>query len=935
MKKKLFLFMSLCIFSLCVSCNSNNNESSNESISNDETSITDSSNTPSILDTTYAYEIPSNPTVYVHYYNYAENYKDWLTWIWPHMPESGEGARFYFQSVEEILDRTWATLAIDTSSPMENVLSSWDNTVKTGTIAFSSSLTALGIIIRNKAGSKEYDGDRYIDLTKKSSDGKTHLYVIEGSSEMFYQLEDVSFNMVSSATLTSTTTIEATSFSKFSNFSNFKVTCDNEELKINKFTLDATKKKATITLEKPFDMSKLASKTYLEVDSMGQREVAYDALYTCKEFEDLFVTDETLGAIYSQKETTFKVWSPVASSITLNLYENGNTGSAYQKVELEKKDKGVFSCTVKGNLDKVYYTYDVVIGSKVNKDVVDPYAVSTGVNGLRGEILDMDALNPIGWDDVKIPTTTSQSQALVYELHTSDLTSDSSWNGNPLNAGKYLGLCEENTNITVDNVTYKTGFDYIKDLGISHVQLQPIYDFKSVDETRLNDANYVNTKYGGAYNWGYDPQNYNALEGSYSSNPYEGSVRVKEFKEVMKAYNNANIGVIMDVVFNHMPSSSETSFEKIFPGYYFRGRNDSGAGADTACERAMFKKYMKDVTVNWVKEYKLSGFRFDLMGLHTVEAMNEVKAAVDEAIHENNSETVSIIYGEAWSMYGGKEIGMMATQSSVNHLNEIGCFNDTLRSGARGSSTMGGDDATKGWLAGENVINTIYSVIEGLNKTYSRSFIGSSVNYVECHDNLTLYDKLSLSNPKASIEDIKEMDILGASLVYTSTGISFIQAGQEFLRSKEVESDDTSEKVLHCSVTNRAYNRDSYNAYAKLNSLKWNRMVEYIDVVNAYKQLILMRKEQKIFTPSSFDEVDKTVSNKSQYNVLEASLLTSNDKMNWKDVKIIYNNQPVSKEIEGYEGYHIGFINNTYTSNGALIENSLTIPSRQMVVLYK
>lgn len=888
------------------------------------------------IDTQYAYEEPENPTVFIHYYNYAENYKDWLTWIWP---DGGNGARFYFQKLDTIDNRYWATLAIDTSQTLTNAYTSWDNVTTTGNVAFSSAVKKLGVIIRNKYGTKEYDGDRFVDLTQKGEDGKTHLYVIEGSPNMFYDVKDVDFNMISSASLINLKKIEVKTFSKFNcTKDDIKLYCDGQRLEIDSISFKQSNRVCTINLKEEFDLNKLGTSTYLEIDDFGHRDVEYDALYNSSDFNDRYYYDGQLGAIYTTSNTTFKLWAPTASAVKLKLYNAGNgTDKPYATYDMVRGEKGVFSYQVNGDLDKKYYTYDVTIGDNTNEDVCDPYAVSTGVNGLRGEVLNMAALNPTGWEDVKQPNISSQGDAIVYELHTHDLTSDDTWNGTEANRGKFLGLCEEGTTYTDASGTYATGFDHIKEMGVTHVQLQPIFDFKSVDETKLDDETYKNTQYGGAYNWGYDPQNYNSLEGSYSSNPYEGSVRVAEFKEVCKAYNNAGIGIIMDVVFNHMPGTSNASFEKIFPGYYFRNRNDSGAGADTACERAMFQKYMEDVTEFWIKEYKLAGYRFDLMGLHTVKVMKSISQKVNTAVKEINPNALAIIYGEAWDMYGGDSVGNMAIQNNVNNIDGVGCFNDVLRDAVRGSNSMGGDDTEPGWAAGSTSIKS-YNLCSGLHKNYNTDYVGSAVNYCECHDNLTFFDKLQYSMPNATEEALISMDILGASLVFSAQGIAFMQAGQEFLKTKEVSYDDASEKIVKSNVSHKAFNRDSYNAWDEINSLKWDRMVQYKDVVDAYKNLIAMRKEQKLFTPSALADVTFTSSFvTADLDLLKTSITkkVATDDGSWNECVILSNNTASAKQFEISDGYSIGMNNYVYTKVGSAAGTNITIPARSFVVLYK
>ena len=501
-------------------------------------SSTSTSNTKPQIENTvseYAYEIPENPNVYIHYYNFEESYNKWLTWIWPHKPTSTGGAKFYFQKFEEIAGKTWGTIAIDTTSPMDNVLTSWDDTSTRGTIEFSPETSTLGIIIRDEGGAKEYEADRYLDLVNKSSDGATHLYVIEGSATMWYDVNEVDYNKVSSAAFKDPKTVIVEAFQPFKKDTVFKVKLENTELAVDKVSLSNDMKTATVTLKDSFDLSQLGKSCTVEAVDYGVRDISFENLYESEEFVSQYTTDEKLGAIYTNEKTTFKLWAPTATDVKLNLYTQGHEVEAYETVALTKQTKGVWSVEVNGDLDGKYYTYDVTVAGVTNEEVVDPYAQSTGINGKRGMVLNMAALNPDGWDQVTTPTVEASNDAIVYELHTRDLTSDSTWNGSEANRGKFLGLIEEGTSYN----GMPTGFDYIKSLGVTHVQLLPIYDFQSVDESQLDSEDYKQKPYGGIFNWGYDPQNYNSPEGSYSSDPYDGAARVRELKKVSQAYNNA------------------------------------------------------------------------------------------------------------------------------------------------------------------------------------------------------------------------------------------------------------------------------------------------------------------------------------------------------------------------------------------------------------
>ena len=923
MKKllKLFLLSSMVILT-AAGCDKNEGNSSSSS------NNSASENSGPQIDTTYAYDIPENPNVYIHYYNYAENYVDWLTWIWPHEPESTGGGRFYFQQLDTIANKTWATIMIDTRNPMDEAMTSWDDKTTTGTVAFGPAVTTLGIIIRNEGGAKEYEADRYLDLTQKSSDGATHLYVIEGSATMWYNVDEVDYNKISNAEFVNPSTIQVNAFQPFKSDSQFNVKLENTSLEVSDVKFSNKNKTATLTLKNPFDLVNLGKSCTVEVADFGRRDILFNNLYESEEFVSQYTTDEKLGAIYSTEKTTFKLWAPTASSVKLNLFNKGDTEAAYDTKTLTKQAKGVWSVEVLGDLDGKYYTYDVDVAGLSNKDIVDPYAQSTGINGKRGMVLNMDALNPAGWDSVTTPTVEASNDAIVYELHTRDLTMDETWNGNDENRGKFLGLIEEGTTYEENGVTYKTGFDHIKELGVTHVQLLPIYDFQSVDESKVNDEEYKSQTYGGAFNWGYDPQNYNAPEGSYSSDPYDGKARVRELKLVSQAYNNAGLGIIMDVVFNHMPSQQNSSFDKIVPGYYFRGRNDSGAGSDTASERVMFRKFMADVTETWVKEYKLSGYRFDLMGLHDVETMNTVSDRVNTALKTINADSEAILYGEGWSMYNGSKQMAMATQANVNLMNNVGAFDDSLRNAIRGE----GDTITRGWLLG--TLTSVGSISDGLVSNYSKTYAGNSIKYAEAHDNMTLWDKYQLSGEgRLTVQQLKLADMLAAGLVFTSQGTAFMHAGQEMLRTKEISVDDETDKKVLNERETRAFNRDSYNACDAINSLKWDDLAKNKEIVSAYKEMIKMRREQNIFHNSSMEGLDATLERGSDRKSLQMTLFNENAN-GWKEVKVIYNASSTDSLVyESPSSFKIGYQDGIYSANSESI-TSVTVPLLSFVVLY-
>lgn len=883
----------------------------------------------------------SAETLRLHYYRVDEDYEGWSTWLWP----SGcNGGRYYFTETVEINGKLWTYIDIDLTKDQEDVITDWSSEVY-GVVEWTQrSDEEVGFLIRDPDGNKEKNGvnemgDRFVDLTRFDENGVVNAYAAQGTLELFYDEESVSVEKISTAAFETLKKINVKNTVEMPANSNIAITCGGKNKEIDKDETYIGKYSAVIYLKENLTADDIVNGCSIDVAGFGSKKIELDAIYTDKTFVEEFTTDEQLGVIFDdESQATFKIWTPFASKITLNLFDDGKDGAAFKSVDLEKGEKGVWSITL--NREEVYgkyYTYDVKIGSKVNKNAVDPYAVSLGENGNRGMILDLandESLKPTGWDEVTTPTTTSAIDAIVYEMHVKDLTMHETWNGSDENRGKFLGLCEEGT-------TYngkKTGFDYIKELGVTHIQLQPIYDFNSVNESLINDPAYNELDYNGAFNWGYDPKNYGAPEGSYSSNPNDGTTRVKELREVSKAYNNAGIGIIMDVVFNHMPD--RTNFDKIAPGYYFRGLNNSGAGHDMASERTMYRKYMADISAMWTKEYKLSGYRFDLMGLHDITTMNTVAAAV-RAEKED-----AIIYGEAWDMYSKSDF-QMATQNNLHKLDGIGGFNDALRDGIRGSVFTASEN---GWVSGNagKVSDVMYGIAGAHNVgnnyikfDYNSNYAGASISYAECHDNLTLFDKLQISNPSIKdIEIFKKLQILSYGIVFTSQGTPFLQLGTEMMRSKEVPEGMTqNEKVVCSPETGKCFNQDSYNASYKINAIDWSLIDTYADVVAAYKAMMQMRNENAIFKSQDLATLGERMSvTKSGDMLTITSKITATaaeiEQGSWAEVVVVYNANTTSVNVELEGTYNIGYLNGEYKPNIDAV-TSFEVPAQSMVVLYK
>ncbi len=541
-------------------------------------------------------------------------------------------------------------------------------------------------------------------------------------------------------------------------------------------------------------------------------------IYSTNGFEAEYTySGDDLGAIWTSEKTAFRVWAPTALSVKVNLYASGTEGTddLLEQLEMTADVNGTWVAEKEGDLNGTYYTYSVEVGGVVN-EACDPYARTTGVNGKRAMVIDLASTNPEGWDTDADPNAgKTYNDAIIYELHVRDLSSDES--AGISNIGKFLGLIETGTK-TASGIA--TGLDHIKELGITHLHLLPVYDYGSVDETKLDTAQ---------FNWGYDPVNYNVPEGSYSTDPYNGEVRVKEMKQMVKTLHDNGISVVMDVVYNHVYNAGEFCFNNIVPMYFTRvsdtGRfsNGSGCGNDTASERSMVKKYIVDSVKYWADEYHIDGFRFDLVGLLDTETINEIVTEV----HKNHPDV--IFYGEGWEMSTEltKEGYKMATQQNSENTPGFAYFSDTMRDMLKGNVF---NNTEAGYVSGAtNKEATLELCFMGDAPVWCVS-PAQAVNYASCHDNMTLMDRITNSTPNHTVEERIKMNNLAAAIYMTAEGIPFMQAGEEMLRTKVKEDG--------------SFDENSYSSSDEINSLKWYDLdkEEYMDVFNYYKGLIAFRK---------------------------------------------------------------------------------------------
>ncbi len=545
-----------------------------------------------------------------------------------------------------------------------------------------------------------------------------------------------------------------------------------------------------------------------------------------------------LGCTYSKEKTTFKVWSPDADEVKVQLYKTGSDEEAgAQKLEsynLElDKITGVWSVVVFGDLKDIYYTYLVDVNGKVN-ETQDVYSKALGVNGKRSMVCDLRSTNPVGWEKDEHVFVSAPNEAIIWEVHVGDFSGSETSGVSEEHRGKYLAFTERGTKLNgTDDIP--TCIDYLLKLGVNYVHLNPVYDFDSVDEAHPEKK---------MYNWGYDPANYNVPEGSYSTNPFDGNVRIREFKEMVMALHRAGIGVIMDVVYNHT-SSRDSCFNKTAPDYYYRKYGDrfldsSGCGNVLASEKNMVRDYLIQSVCYWANEYHIDGFRFDLMGCIDVTTMNAIRLSLD------NIDSRILIYGEPWTANmadNGIAFEEACVKENAHKLSiRIGMFNDKFRNALKGNT----DDASKGYIQGNN---NIYDVISGILACSSSTFShwarkpSQCVTYNSAHDNLTLWDKLLKSMNVTDFDsqdaELLAMNKLSASLVFTSQGIPFILAGEEMARTKHGD-------------------HNSYKSPLTVNAIDWTRAKKYSNLVDYYRGLIAIRKAYSPFREPTTSTVNNT-----------------------------------------------------------------------------
>lgn len=620
-------------------------------------------------------------------------------------------------------------------------------------------------------------------------------------------------------------------------------------------------------------------------------------------------TGRDLGLTYSAARSSFRIWAPTAEKVQLRFYTQGTGGEPVETKEMKKDKDGTWIISLTGNQQGRFYTFSALINGQWMAEVPDPYAKATGVNGKRAMVIDLPATNPQGWSDDRSPALPQATDAVIYELHIRDASI--AVNSGIQQKGKFPGLTEKGT---TNSAGLSTGLDHLKELGVTHIHLLPFFDYNSVDETNPDKK----------YNWGYDPLNYNVPEGSYSTNAYDGAVRIKEFKQLVKALHENGMKVVMDVVYNHTGLTDNSNFNQLVPGYYYRQTADgklsnaTACGNETASERAMMRKFIIESLAYWVKEYHIDGFRVDLMGVHDIVTMNLASREL------NRIKPGILLYGEGWTA-GSSPLpdSVRALKKNVSKLEKMAVFSDDIRDGIKGSVF---DHEDRGFVSGKAgmeesvkfgiVASCQHPQVDYAKVNYSKSPYAKqpfqTVTYAECHDNHTLWDKLTISAKDATEEQRKQMHKLALSIVLTSQGIPFLHAGTEFLRSKK-------------GVENSFESPDSINA------IDWGQKTKHKDVVDYVKGLIALRKAHPAFRMTSSSAVAANLRFLKTGPGIVAYILNGsavNDQ--WKKILVCFNGNAEQKMLSVQGKWQTAVKNNEFQKgsvNGELIlaPNSCTV----------
>jgi pullulanase len=847
--------------------------------------------------------------VIIHYQRVSGNYNPWNVWMW-YEGASGQAYEFAKDGNTYLTDSYGA-------------YGEW-------TLPASGSASSVGFIIRTNNWDKDPDGDRFITQFKDVNGTQTAEVWLKSGSKFIWGKQPSSQPSLLAAQVTG--------------LKELKLTFDNN--------VDINAEKANFTIRNAagvdvaidswgavtgndmlgyivkvnlVEQVRIGTAYTISHPIYGIQESDLGSLWDLQSFNDqYYYSGNDLGNTYSAAHTDFRVWAPTADSVDLVTYASASTPAADGVVyQMEPDVKGTWVKRLDGNQDGTIYVYRAHFAAKVN-ETIDPYARSVTINGDRGVVVDLDSTDPTGWVESTRPnnmSTGNPTDAVLYELHVRDLSIDTTSNIPANHKGKYLAFTHLGTKYTKGKASTLTGLSAIKDLGVTHVELLPVYDFGSVDETGE----------GNQFNWGYDPKNYNVPEGSYSTNAADPKARIRELKQAILAMHQNGLRVNMDVVYNHVQDSTNFAFEKLVPGYWYRRdatgtkTSGSGCGNDTATEHPMVSKFIQDSVKYWATEYKMDGFRFDLMGLIDISTMNKIRTQL------NNIDPTIIMLGEGWDM-GTLPQQIRATQTNSSKIPGIGTFNAIIRDGMKGGVW---DENAIGWASGR--YGDFASVQSGIvaNAPFpglAGAWIGGiepgqTINYVESHDNTTLADRLRKSmGMKVPMTTIAKVSKLATGMLFVSQGVPFIHAGQEFLRTKN-------------------FNHNSYNSTDAVNSLKWNQRITYASNVSYLKGLLSLRKAHKAFR---IPEAQKILDN---LEFLDGTFGQIGYKINgkavgdsWSSIVVLANSNPsktasfdvpkgtyklvVDANTAGTKTLKTIVVKGKYTGK-------ITVPALSMMVLYK
>lgn len=650
------------------------------------------------------------------------------------------------------------------------------------------------------------------------------------------------------------------------------------------------------------------------------------AAQTNSTFDEQFISYPTyngddLELTVNATGTHFRLWSPKAQEVRVNLYNDGHTGKAYKTITMKASDNGTWTASVPEKLYGKFYTFQVFQNGKWLDETPGVWAKAVGVNGKRAAIIDFASTNPEGWASDKGPEVKNFTDVVLYEMHHRDMSMHPS--SGIASKGKFLALTEDGT---VTPLGEKTGIDHLKELGVTHVHILPSYDYNSVDEMNLQENQ---------YNWGYDPQNYNVPEGSYSTNPSDPATRVREMKEMIKALHDAGIGVVMDVVYNHTAENDGSNFELTTPGYYHRHWNDgrysdaSGCGNETASDLQQMRDFIINSSKYWAKEYHVDGFRFDLMAIHDTETMNQVAAELKKI---NPS---IFIYGEGWTAGDSPlQPERRALKENVSKMKDIAVFSDDLRDAVKGHYT---DAADRGFATGKPgleetvkigiVAATAHPQVDYKKGANSKFPYAKSpemiVNYVSCHDDLTLTDKLRKSMAGESEKNMLDAAKLAQTIVFTSQGTPFMFAGEEVFRDK---------KGVH----------NSFKSPDSINAIDWNNKTKYRDQFDYYRELVKLRKAHSAFRMTTAADIAKNlkfdkIDSKKTPNIISYSLLNHANGDEWGEIKLVFNGASHPQTVNIKKGdWKIIAMDGKISAEGALGKTQggkITLPAYTALIL--